>query len=645
MTAQMRRTIRPTGITRRDWEHWADDLLLAVRPYFTAHHGRLHLPGPTSSYGRVSDGLEGFARTFLLAGFRLVGADGADPLGLADWYREGIVAGTEPGGDEAWPALPECAQAKVEAASVALVLDMTRPWIWDRMTTTQRQRVIDWLAPVVGDDTYPPCNWLWFRVVVETFLRSVGGPWSETDIRADLAEHDSYYVGGGWFSDGPERGFDYYTGWAMNLYPVLWSHMHGAEDLAAERGTADIDRLEAYLADLVRLIGADGAPLFQGRSLVYRFATAAPLWAGAIARCRGVSAGELRRAASLVLHYFRVHGVPDADGLLTLGWFDAWEPMRQTYSGSGSPYWAAKGFLGLSLPEDDSVWTAPEEPLPLETDDVLRAVVAPGWIVSGTRRDGIVRVINHGTDHAIEGSCVADAPLYARLGYSTVTTPCLDAEAETNPLEMSVALLDASGRASHRAGMRTTDLHVSGGVGVGASRSEAHWLVPDAVQEGHGSGLSGRAERAGDLAIVSFVRGPWELRLWQVLEPDRRVSAVRLGGWALTSPDELRQEVDGAHALVAGGELVSAVMAEEGNAQMVRREDASPLPGPTLVPVVVATPAPGRWVAAAVYLGRAGAGEPPTAPCLLSLREAAGRLEARVRWPDGAKTVSTANTR
>ena len=51
---------------------------------------------------------------------------------------------------------------------------------------------------------------------------------------------------------------------------------------------------------------------------------------------------------------------------------------------------------------------------------------APGWMVSGTRADGIVRVVNHGTDHAVEGATVADSPLYARLGYSTATSPLLD---------------------------------------------------------------------------------------------------------------------------------------------------------------------------------------------------------------------------
>src|SRR5690606_3944145 len=95
-----------------------------------------------------------------------------------------------------------------------------------------------------------------------------------------------------------------------------------------------------------------------------------------------------------------------------------------------------------------------EAPLPVEVDDTLFAVHAPGWLVSGTRADGIVRVVNHGTDHAVEGSTVSDSPLYARLGYSTATSPVLDETGWEAPVDQTVALVDPAGRPTHRAGMR-----------------------------------------------------------------------------------------------------------------------------------------------------------------------------------------------
>ena len=93
-----------TGWTRAHWEVTADQMLLAVRPYAGPGHALIDLPGPASRSGRWSDGLEGFARTFLLAAFRLAGAGGADPLDLASWYAEGLATGIDAASTFAWPA-------------------------------------------------------------------------------------------------------------------------------------------------------------------------------------------------------------------------------------------------------------------------------------------------------------------------------------------------------------------------------------------------------------------------------------------------------------------------------------------------------------------------------------------------------------
>lgn len=55
-----------------------------------------------------SDGLEGYARTFLAAAFRVSGAGGADPYGWLERYADGLAAGTwTPGRDDAesWPVI------------------------------------------------------------------------------------------------------------------------------------------------------------------------------------------------------------------------------------------------------------------------------------------------------------------------------------------------------------------------------------------------------------------------------------------------------------------------------------------------------------------------------------------------------------
>ncbi|WP_327287762.1 DUF2264 domain-containing protein [Streptomyces sp. NBC_01198] len=640
-----------TGWTREHWAALADRTAEAVAPYRSPKGASIDLPGPASRNGRRSDGLEGFARTFLLAGFRVAGEAGADPAGLLERYAEGLAAGTDPHSPEAWPRPDELDQAKVEAASIALVLQTTRPWLWDRLDDGVRQRTLDWLGTVVGQ-RYPPINWVWFRIVVESFLREAGGPWSATDIEEDLDVHASLRRPGGWLSDGQERAYDHYTGWALHLYPLLWTHLFDVTGTLCAprlRGRWQ-DDLGAYLDDAVCLIGSDGSPLLQGRSLTYRFAAAAPLWVGALTGTGNLGPGLIRRAASGMLRHFRGQGAFEPDGLLRLGWRGEWLPIRQAYSGPGSPYWAAKGMLGLMLPADHPVWTATEAPLPVEEADVARVVAAPGWLVSARRSDGVAVVVNHGTDHGRPGDCRADAPLYARLGYSTATVPPLTGPTTSDPLDNSVVVLDDTGRATHRSGFTTlfADRRTDGSL-VGASRGLVRWVDTsgDATPD-HGSGRTGPHIPGPLVTVASVLRAGTEIRLVRLDAPEGPSAAwrsVRLGGWPLPTeagPAHTPGE-EGAYAEASDGGLRSAVRGLRGftRAGVFVEDGTTPLAARTAVPWL-ATPEPvplGVVLAASVRLDR-GAGDDQEPA--VSVRDGGGGIHhVTVEWPDGVCTDVT----
>src|ERR687894_2840441 len=109
-------------LTRPELVALADRMLAAVRPYASPGHARITLPGAEGGYGRAVDGLEGFARTFLLAGFRIAGDPHSRTAAeLAEWYAKGIANGTDPAAPDRWVLLTEHGQAKVEAASIALI--------------------------------------------------------------------------------------------------------------------------------------------------------------------------------------------------------------------------------------------------------------------------------------------------------------------------------------------------------------------------------------------------------------------------------------------------------------------------------------------------------------------------------------------
>jgi hypothetical protein len=630
-------------VARGDLVALADRMLAAVRPFASPGHSLITLPGPEGGYGRAVDGLEGFARTFLLAGFRIAGERGVGVSDLAEWYAAGIATGTDPASPQRWVRLDEHPQAKVEAASLALVLDLTRPWLWDRLTPAVQERVVGYLAPAVGDPTYPRINWVWFRLVVQTFLRSVGGPWSADEMAEDLATHDTFARADGWLSDGDSRAYDHYVGWALHLYPTLWARMAGAADLAGPRRERDVAALDRFLTDAVALVGADGSPLVQGRSLAYRFAAAAPFWAGAIAGVPSLSPGLLRAAATRIIGHFVEHGAPDDRGLLTLGWHAAWPRIAQSYSGPGSPYWATKGMLGLALPADHPVWTAPAEALPVAAGDLLRAVRAPGWLVSGTRADGIVRVVNHGTDHAVEGSTLSDSPLYARLAYSTATSPVLDDDGWANPVDQSVVLIDDAGRSTHRTGMRPLapwlDDADGGPVGVAGSVADAHWVAIEPGQRDHGGGRSGRSTPAGRLTVVSVVRGPWEVRLSRVDAladgVDPATVRLRVGGWPVAGGAGVLLG-PGAVAVSADG-LVSRLwnLLGDGAPGFTEHGDGGPLGGPVFVPWLDHAPRVGAWAATLLELSGT---DLPREPGRVRLDASEHGLEARVVWPDGVTT-------
>lgn len=65
-----------TGYTRAHWEAVADGLTTAAWRWSTPGDALLDLPGRPSRSGTRSDGLEGYARTFLATAFRVAGAAG-----------------------------------------------------------------------------------------------------------------------------------------------------------------------------------------------------------------------------------------------------------------------------------------------------------------------------------------------------------------------------------------------------------------------------------------------------------------------------------------------------------------------------------------------------------------------------------------
>ncbi|MFD0257330.1 DUF2264 domain-containing protein [Kitasatospora indigofera] len=543
-----------TGWTRAHWEAAADGLLAAVRPHAGPGQALINLPGARPSWsGPRSDGLEGYARTFLLAAFRVAGAGGADPGGLLERYAAGLDAGTRTPTTEravtaddphSWPVITDRGQAMVEAASVALALRLTRPWLWDRLDDGVRERAGAWLAQALHRAPNDN-NWWLFPLTVGGFLAEAGiePAAARRAVDTGLAKIEQWYRGDGWYTDGRPRAFDHYNGWALHLYPVLHAHLAAKATAAAPArpdgapgpaaaGPSLLDiygpRLAAYLDGYARTFGADGAPVHQGRSLGYRFAAAAPLWAGALTGHTPLSPGATRRLASGALRHFLERGAAGPDGLLSLGWYGPYPPMVQPYSGPASPYWASKGFVGLLLPPGHPAWTDPEEPGPVERADAVHPLPRPGWLVQSTAADGLVRLHNHGSDDQPADETQPDDPLYARLAHSTATGPSAPGDVPDNHF----GLLSA-GAVTERGRIRPL------GAGPGWAAS------------GHRPRSGGAELPEAAVTSVVLARGADEIHA-HLVTGAAAGTGVRQSGWPVAGP-AVRSGAAGTHAWVRGG--------------------------------------------------------------------------------------------
>jgi hypothetical protein len=527
------RTLSPiTGYTRAHWEAAADGLLHAAWKWSTPGSALIDLPGRTSASGARSDGLEGYARTFLAAAFRVAGAEGGDPHGWLSRYADGLAAGTRtPGRDDAesWPAIGAYrfpSQPMVESASIALGLRLTRQWLWDRLDEDVQDRAEQWLRAALRH-VPAPNNWYLFPYTVAGFLESVGRGDQETaqaqQRAADLME--TWYRGQGWYADGDGRAFDHYNGWALHLYPMLQAHLAGDSSLYGPR-------LHEHLESFSTLFGADGAPIYFGRSLTYRFAAGTAVALGALTGHTPLSPGTSRRLISGSLRYFLDRGAVGANGLLSLGWHGPHQATVQHYSGPASPYWASKCFVALLAGPDHPLWTAQEEPAPCETSDRMIALPAPGLLIQSTHGDGIVRLHNHGSDHVRpeEGDdAAADDPLYSRLAYSTRTGPTSTGNVADNHFSVEIAGVRSVRRRIHPLGAGHAD-----GWGWAAS-----WHMP-VFADGPPMVPGMRVQS------VTVVRGRYELRVHRVTgtPPGAHVAQT---GWATGPGEPLSSTLDSVH--------------------------------------------------------------------------------------------------
>ncbi len=258
------------------------------------------------------------------------------------------------------------AQPLVDAAFIAQSFIRAYDSLWLPLDEVTKQRYIERFQQLRRVNP-PNSNWLLFSSTVETFLSLVGAESDSYRISAALRSIEEWYVGDGWYSDGPHFALDYYNSFVIQ--PMYLECL----DILTKKGTVGVDkacgkehhqvvlkRMQRNAQFLERFIAPDGTfPVF-GRSMVYRLGAFQPLsmlaWRKELPQ--GLSNGQVRAALTAVMkNMFDGCDNFNSKGYLNLGFCGHQPEMVESYINNGSAYLTSIVFLPLGLAADDPFWT------------------------------------------------------------------------------------------------------------------------------------------------------------------------------------------------------------------------------------------------------------------------------------------------
>ena len=268
------------------------------------------------------------------------------------------------------PDSPDCllwngeGQVLVDAAYIAESFTRGRKALWEPLDDITKQRYIDAFTDLRHIDP-PYTNWLLFSSTIESFLASVGADGDTYRINSAIRKVDEWYVGDGWYADGPSFAFDYYSSYVF--HPMLLETLANMK-LSGEHSRIDysryydraLQRAQRFSIVLERLISPEGTfPVF-GRSIPYRMAAMQPLalmaWYDKLPA--GLAPGQVRGALTAVMHsmWDGKENVNDG-GYLTIGFAGRQPDIADWYTNNGSLYITSLVFMPLGLPANHPFWS------------------------------------------------------------------------------------------------------------------------------------------------------------------------------------------------------------------------------------------------------------------------------------------------
>lgn len=342
--------------SRRDVVAYLNGMLGALDKQFPPGSSRFSLGETCAHYATDIAQMEGLSRALWGLFPLMAGGEGES---WSEKYLDAIKLGTDPQSAGYWGETGPYDQRLVEMAAYGLGLSLLGDKLLERFSEREVMNLHAWLSQIT-DAQMPDSNWNYFAIMVQLGFKRAGLPYDQRAIDHRFALMDAYYLGDGWYSDGPGRPKDYYISMAFHFYGLIYAALSGDE------ARADVlrERSRQFAQDFIYWSAADGASVPFGRSLTYRFAMVAFWSAVAFSGLEVFTPGIVKGIILRHLRWWQQQPITDRDGILTLGFAYPNLAMCEDYNSPGSPYWALKTWLILALPETHPFWLADEEPLP-----------------------------------------------------------------------------------------------------------------------------------------------------------------------------------------------------------------------------------------------------------------------------------------
>ena len=260
-------------------------------------------------------------------------------------------------------------QNLVDAAYIAESFLRAYDTLWQPLDSLTKRRYFQEFQRLRRIDP-PYTNWLLFASTIESFLAKAGGGCDNFRVNMACRKVEEWYVGDGWYADGPVFAFDYYSSYVFHamyletLQAMIDAKVNTRIDYNKYFDRA-LKRAQKYAIILERFISPEGTFPVIGRSTPYRLAAMQPLallaWYQKMPK--ELSNGQVRAALTQVMHRMFDHqNNYNQKGFLTIGFCGSQPETADWYTNNGSLYMTSLSFMPLGLPANHPFWTDAPQP-------------------------------------------------------------------------------------------------------------------------------------------------------------------------------------------------------------------------------------------------------------------------------------------